>query len=334
MLKITWNYLELLKQNKERLFNTLQYSYEVYKDSESLSLTSISKLIGCSREMVRQIKSKQIKSFFTNRNLIFSSIDDWKYLETIVDNNYITNKDRKIENILEVEKVQFSISFVINVLYLLFPHKYNIFGGYFNKEEWKNPILIIKEIASVFNFDIFRKEFEEKIFNSPIYEDNIFDIENFINNNLSFWQDNFIHFDRINDIVSIAKVIIIDEFDLYPDIEDKIIIKANKQKRPSDVVYQILKSNEKPMHISEIFKKFQEISPNSNYKNESKLVSVVQRHPLISSISKKSIYTLNEWNYAKGSIRNNIFEFLNNCDKPQTIESILEYIIILYPKIS
>lgn len=331
MLRIAWKYLEGLKQNNKKLFYTLRYSYEVYKDSESLSLMDISKIIGCTKERIRQIKLRQIKLFFTNTTLIFSNIDDWKYLEKTVGNNYLTNKDVNIERILDIEKVPFSISFVMNVLYLLFPQKYQIFGGYFNREDWKNPILIIREITCIFNFDIFRKEFEEKVFNARIYEDIIFDIEKFINNNLLFWQDNFIHFDRINDIVDIAKTIIAYEFDLYPDTENNIIIKANRPKRPSDVVYQILKKNGKPMHISEIFPKFQEILPNSSYGNEGKLRGVLQRHPLIASISNKCTYTLNEWNYTKGSIRNNIIEFLNDCDTPQTIENILAYIIILFP---
>ncbi|MBK7107518.1 MAG: hypothetical protein IPH62_19800 [Ignavibacteriae bacterium] len=159
----------------------------------------------------------------------------------------------------------------------------------------------------------------------------LLDIEDYISSS-----QNWINFDfeKIIEITNITREILLQEFGLYSeDINGKIKIPINKERKILDVVYEILKQKGSPMHLDDIFLEFKSIMPNHKYIDCGQLRPFLQRHELISFRNRNSTYTLKEWKHIRsGTIRDAIIEFLLKNNLPQTVNEITKYVIKHFPK--
>jgi hypothetical protein len=220
----------------------------------------------------------------------------------------------------------------LQIISYLFRNDYTLLGGLYKLDEyqnWKNTFLIKKEFTDIFDFEKFRFEISSLLMNNET--DYLLDIDEYIANS-QCWI--YYEFDKSYRLVSILRDILLYEFHLYSeDIDGLIKMPANKERKPVDVVYEIIQKAGKPLHLNEIFEEFKIILPEHKYTEAAQLRPYLQRHEAISFRNRKSVYTLKEWEHIKtGTIRNTIIEFLSENNLPQTADDITEYVLQYFPE--
>ncbi len=346
-LPMLWILEQDIKNNKSKEIDILVNSYNIFKNHHLLTIEELATNHGLSRERVRQIRinsfhttfeinggyDKKNKNHLSSLNILLSNKEDWSYLLDVFENeDLICHESFEVQNHLKEERCSFSYEFFLHLLAYLFYDKYCILGGIdiANKSNvWINSFIIKREYAEIFDFEKLRVEFNNIIMSNE--SDYMLDIEDYIANS-QCW----IHYDykKTFSLIKIVRDILLYEFCIYSDeIDGYVKIPANKEKKPIDVIYDILYQTGRPMHLNEIFEKFKIILPEHKYTEASQLRPYLQRHEAISYRNRKSVYTLKEWGHIKtGTIRDAIIEFLSDSDLPQTAEDITEYVLQYFPE--
>ena len=135
-------------------------------------------------------------------------------------------------------------------------------------------------------------------------------------------------FDR-NIVTKILREIISDNYDVDIDEDDNVILSQNCID-VSNELYEIIKANEAPLSIDEIFATFKAKYPTHKYNNPSQIRSYLLKDNRICSIGKTSNYALVKWDVYTGTIRDLLYETLENSNDPLTIEELLPYICCKY----
>lgn len=262
-------------------------------------------------------------------------IENLSYIDDIIVSNHLvlTNK-QTICKILEEENCSLSEQFVILIIQYLFD-KYTVLGNIEilgkSDTDWTYFYLLPTNITEYFDFNKYRKDFESTLKNNK--EEYEFNIREYLD--LSpYWLKDERNTVIDNCIIEVIKKILLFEFDLCNrlDIPEQFGIPAFKRKSPDDVIYNILLDNGKPMHLTEIIKKFKEIISDRYTKPES-VRSLLLRNPNIATIKRTSTYTLKEWNNSRqGTIRKRIIEYLVQCNKPVCSNEILDYVKNYFPE--
>ncbi len=338
------NLEETIRNNNSRDIDILVNSYKIYERTKILSLSELAERHSLSRERIRQIRNTAFKRIFeikkgriNNRilealNFPLHEYDDWLYLlNSIYNFDLICHKSTEINNFLAKESCSFTKEFVLYIIAYVFSNEYSIFGGIENtnvEKSFSNTYIIKREYTKVFKFE----EFRHKIYQILINNNNEYylNLVEYVNNSL-LWKK--YDYKMSLKIVRIVKEFLLFEFGLYSTTEnDMIKIPANIEKKPYDIVYEILLEAGRPMSLEEIFFKFKAILPHHKFSNPSQLRPYLNKHPDISFRNRNSIYTLKEWKHIKtGTIRNTIIEFLIENDLPQTAEDITKHVIQFFP---
>lgn len=341
-----WILEQMLINQNEREINILIDTFPIFQNSQPNTLKEVADKYDISRERVRQIRNNTYNKTFEitndvterrkNCNLnkyteIIQNKSDWEYLLTLFEGvNVITQENAFFFEQIKKEQSNLSVEFVRLVIANVFRDVFIFYGNDFDINNrgffWKSKYLIRRAYTVFFDFEKMREEFENILIENET--EFLLDIEIYISNS-QCWK--IFDYDKINSIVDITKIMLLHEFGLYSDeIHGQIKIPANKEKKPINVVYDILKQNERPMHLMEIFSEFKSLLPKHKYtieNNPDKLRPSLQRHEDITFVNRKSVYTLKEWKHIpKGTIRNKIVEFLDKKDIPQTVESITDYV--------
>ncbi|GAB6394236.1 MAG: hypothetical protein MdMp024_0548 [Bacteroidales bacterium] len=351
-LPMLWILEQELISSKNRSIDIFTQSFPVFHNCQVKTLEEIADIYSITRERVRQIRNSTFRKIFTMTDesdrfkrpdeflpirQLLERKDGWNYIsELIQETHFVSKTPYDIQSCLTKEQCSFSNEFVLQILAFVFRDKFTIYGGFdinSRDKSWKSTYLIRKEYADIFDFEKVKDEFSNKLVDSTT--DYLLDVDNCITNSQCWKQ--FV-FDKIEDITSIVKDILLHEFGLYAEDIDgnQIKIPANKERNPLDVVYEILKTKGEPMHLDDIFVEFKKIMPEHKYTqedNSDRLRPYLQRHDDITFRKRNSIYLLKEWVHIRsGTIRDVITEFLLANDLPQTVETITEYALQHFPE--
>ncbi len=345
-LPMFWILEQQLTKNQNRSIEILKDSFPIFNNYRFQTLDKIATKYSLTRERVRQIRHNTFRKTFEITNELveykknddlfkyaelLSNKDDWKYLlELLQETEAINQESFEIQELLKKEQCRFSKLFVLQIAAYIYRDKFSLLGKFCVSDKSKNNIFLIrKELTDVFDFGKFIDEFANHIDENETEYD--LNVEDFLSNS-GCWTS-VIDLDKFNDVVKIVKDILLYEFHLYSNLDGLITISATKGRRPLDIVYEILKKNENPMHLGDIFVEFKKILPEHKYTEAAQLRPWLQRHEAISYRNRKSVYTLKEWDHIKsGTIRDAIIEFLMKKDSPQTADDITEYVLQYFPK--
>ena len=342
-LPMFWILEQYLKDNNSREIDILIQSFPIYHQQHILSLQEIAQKHNLSNERVRQIRNdifhrtfeitddiNKEKDCLLGLTSILNNKNDWSYLAKLIDGKIIINcETAEIKDNIEEECCNFSIKFILQIIAYLYQDMYSLKGGFNTSNKNTNDTFLVKkELCEIFNFEKFIDDFKNYIADNDT-EHNL-NIESYLANS-NCWHTT-IDDTIFNDILCIINIILLREFNLYPNQDGQIIIPQKKEKDPSTVLYEILKKNNKLMSINDIFVEFKKILPNHKYTNPNQIRSYLQKHEAITYQSRKSEYLLKEWEHIKaGTIRGAIVEFLESKDTPQSVEDITDYIIQFFP---
>ena len=350
-----WILEQYLVNDKSReiyiLLNTFNIFRQNFKENNLVYgvkiLEEIAKKYDLSYERIRQIRNKTFHKTFEitkdeivyqkDDNLIkytnlLQNRDDWAYVIELSKKTYINQESVEIQEYLRKEQCNLSTEFAFHIIAYFLRDTFWLFGGFDisnRKKNWKNSFLIQNTLMCIFDFEKFMEEFKNHITNNEIKYD--LNIDEFLSKS-ACWEY-VIDPNEFEIIVNVVKDILSYEFNLFSNVDGLISIPVTKERNPSDVVYEILKQKGKPMHIDKIFAKFKEILPEHKFLEAAQLRPCLCRNDAISRRNKSSIYTLKEWRHIKsGTISDSIVEFLLDNDLPQTVDSIMEYVLIHFPK--
>lgn len=345
-LPMFWILEQQLTKNQNRSIEILKDSFPIFNNYQFQTLDEIAAKYCLTRERVRQIRYNTFRKTFEITNELveykknddlfkyaelLSNKDDWKYLlELLQETEAINQESFEIQELLKKERCSFSELFVLQIAAYIYRDKFSLLGKFCVSNKSKNNIFLIrKELTDIFDFGKFIDEFANHIDeNETEYELNV---DDFISNS-SCWTS-VIDLGKFNSIVRVVKDILLYEFYLHSNLDGLIFVPATKERRPLDVVYEILQKNRNPMHLDNIFIEFKKILPEHKYTEAAQLRPWLQRHDAISFINRKSVYTLKEWEHIKsGTIRDAIVEYLSENEFPQTADDITEYVLQYFPR--
>ncbi len=345
-LPMLWILEQHLKNVNSREISILLSSYNIIKDQPHYTLDELAVQHGLSRERIRQIRNVTfLKTFaitnetvdykrcdLTNIRIILQHSSDWSYLlDKLKNDDIVCQESFEIQNYLKEENSNFSFEFVLYIIAYIFRDRYSLLGDIdvTNKSNnWDSSFIVKKEYSDIFDFEKLRIEFSDILMDND--SEYLLDIEEYVANSPCWIKYDY---NKNDSIISIVRDILLYEFHLYSDgIDGQIKIPANKERKPIDVIYEILQKTGKPMHINEIFEEFKIILPEHKYTEASQLRPYLQKHDAISYRNRNSVYMLKEWDHIKtGTIRDAIVEFLIENDLPQTVDDITEYVLQYFP---
>ena len=132
-----------------------------------------------------------------------------------------------------------------------------------------------------------------------------------------------------NIVTRILKEIISDNYDVDIDENDNVILSQNCIDI-SNELYEIIKANEAPLSIDDIFERFKAKYPTHKYNTPSQIRSYLLKDGRICSMGKTSCYALTKWNLFTGTIKDLISVTLLNSEVPLTAEEIYSRICTTY----
>ena len=132
------------------------------------------------------------------------------------------------------------------------------------------------------------------------------------------------------DLENLMKFVVNKVYGLEMD-EDNIIFYQNYID-VSEELQLLLKEKGKPMSVSELFLKFKEKYPDHHYTDSSQIRVFISRNNHIKAIGNQSLYGLDSWTgFFYGSIRDLMYEIINNSNEPVHIGEIYERVLEYFP---
>ncbi len=329
-LKLVIGRGQLFSKTESKLF---PYLYE-NKNTDNVTLDSISKELNLSRERVRQVKVKfeqDFKSYFLfvsnfgSDDLANYGIDGSKIFQ-VLDSSFA-------QKINENESVNFSLTFYTSILGLLFNKSHSIIGNKevvfgekksLNRTSYHNGYLIHSQIFECFDFGKFIEDVSSKLTerNAETYYLHFKGyLSDFIKN------ETIVQFD---DIKKICETILFNEFDSVVSTDGYLEIERNTYKAIHEYCYEILDEYSEPMTIVEIEKVLNEKYPDLK-KSIAISASMIKEKELFVCFGRTSTYGLKKWELEKenlkgGTIRDIIEEYLLKEDKPKHIYEISKHV--------
>lgn len=330
--------LSLKRGTGDLIFNKnisliFEKTFKIYNDQHHLSSDEIASDLNISRERIRQIRKSCVEELFEKFKFI-KNIDDDLFQKYGIDTNQDLIKiDENLTNLInKINDTCFSTEFITYIIFVFISDDFELIGEIEdvllpryvksrNRHNWNNFYLVNNRISSLFNFNEFANDIENRL-NEKIEETYSFNFKSYINN-FSKINDNF----NVLLIFPIAEKIINQEFDLIIDLHDNIVFKRNTVKPVPEYAIEALEKLGVPSKLEEIFKLIEKRNPEIT-KSQEALRGSLQRTAEIIYFGRSSTYGLKKWEIEKegikgGTIKDIIFEYLNDKSDPIHIIELL-----------
>lgn len=182
--------------------------------------------------------------------------------------------------------------------------------------------LIEESLSEKFDIHGFTSKINEIIL-SRIEEDFEINVQGFV---IKFCRKN-LSTNELNEITHIAKHILFDVFDLFYLNESVVLIRRNSRRKIADDIYDVIKAENKPLHVNEIVELLQ---LQGVYFEKQTVRSCLQRSEYF-ILMGGSIYGLKEWERDRailgGTIKQLIEKVLDESHEPLHIYDIAKFIL-------
>ncbi|WP_276803804.1 hypothetical protein [Odoribacter laneus] len=328
-LPMFWLLGKKLESQMGRDYAIFRETFPLYENQTVRSLEEVAAEKELSKERVRQIRNQVLHDLFNDQNVFFQTQEDWTgYLPEIA-GEVASSSSYNGREMNVRERTHFSSLFIFRIFAFVFDSQVKLIGepGTLKRGSisWNNTFLVRSRIFEIFDFDRFREDVESRLSNERS-EDWICHINDYLDDSLCWKEYDLEEYDAVKTVVL---EIFLQEFRLYLDDEDRIVIPANKEK-PTEEIVKILEENGRPMYLQEIFKRYGEKFP-YRFSYPKQLRSSMTFEDRIVAIGRSGRYALKEWNVNTGTIREVIVEFLSKKGIPQTDQAITDYVLKYYP---
>ena len=308
----------LLDDNKD--FNIMIQCSNIYANESSKTISEISLENNLTQKRVREIRFKQFHRFRDRVVKISKG-------ETIEDSKYNASSDYELRNITSREEVPFNSNFIVWVICLK-NSQYKMIGNpskaFFSSSSSDETLYAVPRVLSnYFDFKNFIESVKAHINEKRFYEERV-ELEQYVRN---LCKDNY-ETTTFYEIIKVCRNIIERGF---PDliINSQLVFPANARKPILYLIEDILREFNRPMTAEEICGQLNDRYPDLE-QVPSKIGAKALRNSNIVAISRRSTYTLAEWNYTEkrgGTIRDLAVEYLNSLFQPiAPLTDICDYI--------
>lgn len=325
----------LFDEGKIKLFSK---AFRFYQYTTGLKLREIGKQMQITHERVRQIRNQVICDFFKKLPVIRAFNDDLLTQGKIdVSGDVVTLTPEQVVWLNQKSQTQFTENFIYFILciYLerfeivgslsdvLYPH----FSKKKNRHNWKRIYLVSKVIYPHFDWDGFVADITSLLEakTAKAYELSLKDKVS------AFMLDRTVSWERV---AMVAALILKDEFGLKVE-GDHIIIPRNTYKQINEYAYEALEALGTPSYVEEIAEKVKELYPQTNFTHAGIRSSLKREYGFV-PIGRSSNFGLKKWestveNFKGGTIRDIVKEFLQQQQRPQTLQQVTIYLLQYRP---
>jgi len=249
--------------------------------------------------------------------------------------------DEDVNNINSQSNTNFTKEFITCLVASYLSNDYTLIGDIeyviSNRENnqrgsinWKQVYIVKKSIIENFQFMNFIVDVYNRV-NSKIDVSYSFNFRSYLSRFI-----NDFNLEIIEIVYPIAEKIIIDEFDLFLDLEDNLFFNRNTYKQSYEYALEALEELNTPSKVDEITKKIFELHPNYDTDENKVRVSMKRIHGFV-PVGRTSVFGLKKWevedeNFKGGTIRSISLEYLEKYDKPKHISKLAEFVLKFRPK--
>ncbi len=316
---------ELINQRillDERMTFILKNLYTRDERTEKITLESIGKKFGVTRERIRQLS--------VHEKLMAPFLEDIKEILLELGKDRINFSNIKVDlndalilidiDLINTESfTNFSSSFVYQVLNTL-SDKHELLIN----DESESRYLVKKEILKTIDLKGILSQLKS-ILNSKIEKDFHINLKGLVFEYLL----NKEYAERIDEFVFVSERIIFEEFGIFADINGELTIEKTVKTPVYEYIIEVLKSRKEPMHIEEIFSELEKKHPGVT-KSPDAIRSHILRYNNLFINTEWSTYGLKEWEkaglYIGGSIKDLVERFLENFEEPKHIYEIAKFV--------
>lgn len=333
----------LIDQNQ--LFNQvdtiiLKKGFRLYEINAYIENKEIGNEINLTRERVRQ---KKIEIF----EKLNSELQFFKNFDKGLLSRYLTNGEDELilistENakfINSIDGTIFSKQFITFIFHVFYQNEYKMIGNIEdalilrkvyskNRHNWKSIYLVKNELLKSIDIERFIDDIDYRI-NERKEETYKFNFKTYLSRFLKIEDYTF-----LDEIVSVCKRILFEEFNLFLSLEEEIVFERNIIKTIPEYAYEALELLGKPSHVSEIDKQVKVLYPDFD-----KTVSngSLKREFGFVPFGRQSIFCLKKWeeefeNIKGGTIKDIAEEYLLDCSDPRSIKDVTEYVLKYRPE--
>ena len=305
----------------DREYFIFRHNFNFLKNEEKMTLQAIGDRYGITRERVRQIalyiptKLREILSVFNDELYYTRNYYDYK---VDANKNFIVMDEMHANKLNRYENLDYTPKFYTYA----FAELYNDFSPLFLNDNYTHHIyfLVNKKIQHKYDFQGFFEEVYHLV-NERVEEDYTLDYLKLISKYVQ---------DKDEKTFKIAKPfcdkLILKEFGLYKDKQNRLHIKRNTLKKISEYIIEVMEEYKKPMTLEEIcnvlYKKKIRV-PQNIESLRSSILSIDE----VTAIGKTSTYALKKWdNVRTGTIKELVYEYLKNYDDPVHISELSEFV--------
>ncbi|ROI09833.1 hypothetical protein EGI11_03495 [Chryseobacterium sp. H3056] len=328
-------------QNEREAF-ILKHCLKIFESTEKLTLTEAANILFISRERVRQIRQTILddlaKKFEFVKNIY--DLDVVRYKENL-DEDFLFISDEIANTVNKRANSEFTKEFILYIIYLNLDSRYKVVGDVTavltinevkrrTSYNWKNIYLLEINLAKKFQAEKFIEDLEKRL-NERLDESYALVFKSYISSFVS--EFDLVTLERI---LPFAEFILNKEFNLFLDVDERIIFTRNTIRQVHEYAYEALEEIGGPAKVEEIYKVVKERYPHFETSETGLRASMKRKNGFV-AMSRTSTYGLKVWekeltDFKGGTIRSIITEFLISHDIPQRISDITEYVLKFRPK--
>lgn len=326
----------------EREAFILKHCLKIFESTEKLTLTEAANILSISRERVRQIRETILddlaKKFEFVKNIY--DHDVVRYKENI-DEDFLFISDEIATTINERANSEFTKEFILYIIYLNLDARYKVVGDVTavltitevkrrTSYNWKNLYLLEINLAEKFQTERFIEDIEKRL-NERLDESYALVCKSYISNFVS--ESDLVTLQRI---LPFAELILNKEFNLFLDVDERIIFTRNTIRQVHEYAYEALQEIGGPAKVDEIYKVVKERFPHFETSEMGIRASMKRKNGFV-AMSRTSTFGLKVWekelvDFKGGTIRSIITELLISHDLPQLMSDITDYVLKFRPK--
>jgi hypothetical protein len=318
------------KSNETEVFRK---GLNIWADSDVNSLVELGEELSLTRERIRQIREKIIRSFY--HTFSFLKTIDFELINFHGLNRYsdfIIVSNENVEEINEKEGTNFNQNFISIIYSIILEQTLYLCGNvkvlvdiskgdrFYN---WDTPYLIDKGLAESIFLDKLMLDINQRL-SSRIIESYSLNFQAYISNFLTQKSPK-----NLTELVSLTEQLIYHEFDISLDLYDDIVFQRNTSKATSASAKKALLKIGKPAKLQEIIDVIAELYPEEEW-SKNKLRSSLLRANDFVSFGRSSVYGLKIWEDQKkfkaGTIKDIVEEYLMKYSEPKHIDDITKYV--------
>ncbi|MBS9783529.1 MAG: Helicase associated domain protein [Pasteurella sp.] len=327
-------YLLIEKVFPKKQLPVILDTLSIYKNSKLETLEAVGDKYGLTRERIRQIQQKAIKSLNSQMPLITPcySTELISILEQHKTDSILHISNNILDEINTYFEMQFSYNFILYLIqcassdYILLGNIENLLAPNMHSKtlyNWEYYYLVDNELLQLLDFNSFLVDIKNRLEQATeTYQLNFENyIEKFLTNKESSITDELLNY---------CEYLLDKEYDLLIDIDGYITFSNNNKKTVPEYAYEALKALDKESHIERIYNKILEMHPDFSRSYGRVRASITQSNGFV-PMGRDSVWGLKEWERTKENFRGGTMidfaeEFLQGYDDPKHISEITDYV--------